>query len=651
MADVIDLMTYKAKITLDDKGYNSGLDQAEKQFGGFKSKMDKLGGAISKAVAGGLVAAGAAITAFGAKSVMLASNLQEVQNVVDTTFGNNADLVDKWAKDAASSFGMSELSAKKFNGTMGAMLKSMGLTDKEVLNMSTSMVGLAGDMASFYNLDGEEAFNKIRAGISGETEPLKQLGINMSVANLEAFALSQGINKAYGSMTQAEQAALRYSYLMSVSADAQGDFAKTSDSLSNQMRIAKLKIEDLSSRVGTLLIPIFNDALASILRLVDKASPHLEQLFSKIAEYIPVIQNAISKAFDFISSKSKPFIDLFNRIVESFSETSFSASLNFGTIKDVIASAIDTISAIVDTFAAGFNFIWDKWGEQITEFAQIHFLNIIKVIQNALDVIKGIAEFFTAFFTGDWEGCFTALKDIAVSAWSMIQSIFKTSTDMLKAIVKAGFTTLGVIVSSLMNLLWTGLKGIWNNITEWFVNSFNGLLEWFTSLKDAFFEVGSGILTWVWEGLQSVWESVYSWVSEKVSWLVDKLAFWRDGQSEMSSSSRSRSTEAYDGSHATGLSFVPFDGYRALLHKGEAVLRADQNPWNPANQSKVSKVNGGYMQPVVQNITLTGGDIIIHGNADRKTVEDIESAVKKQFSGMISDVQRVARVHRPVTGR
>ena len=99
--------------------------------------------------------------------------MQEVQNVVDTTFGASASAIDEFAKSAATSFGMSELSAKQFSGTMGAMLKSVGLASGSVLEMSTAMTGLAGDMASFYNIDVETAFNKLRAGISGEIEPLK----------------------------------------------------------------------------------------------------------------------------------------------------------------------------------------------------------------------------------------------------------------------------------------------------------------------------------------------------------------------------------------------------------------------------------------------------------------------------------------------
>ena len=194
---------------------------------------------------------------FGKYSVGVASDLSEVQNVVDTTFGQEgAQKINEWAMSAAEMFGESELQAKQFTSTIGAMFKSMGLGQKDIEEMSIGIAGLAGDMASFYNLDPTEAFEKLRAGISGETEPLKQLGINMSVVNLEAYAMTQGIKKSYDEMTQAEQATLRYQYIMQATADAQGDFSKTSDSFANQTRILKLEMETLAAEIGQDLMPV-----------------------------------------------------------------------------------------------------------------------------------------------------------------------------------------------------------------------------------------------------------------------------------------------------------------------------------------------------------------------------------------------------------
>lgn len=246
----------------------------ETNYGPFQQQLNGIAGKSTNMVKSafmglGKVMAGAfavkKLVDFGKASINLASDLQEVQNVVDVVFGESSSQINNFAKNALNSYGLSELSAKKYASTMGAMLKSMGLSQKATVDMSQSITALAGDMASFYNLDGDEAFNKIRSGISGETEPLKQLGINMSVANMEAFALSQGITKSYQSMTQAEQALLRYNYLLSTTSDAQGDFARTSGGWANQTRILKEQFNSLSATLGS----VFMQVLAPVVQMLN----------------------------------------------------------------------------------------------------------------------------------------------------------------------------------------------------------------------------------------------------------------------------------------------------------------------------------------------------------------------------------------------
>ena len=235
-------------------------DTVKDTMGSAESTVSTTATKIAKAIGSAFVTK--KIIEFGKAAIGVASDLNEVQNVVDTTFGTEGAIkINEWARNAAEAFGESELQAKQFTSTLGAMFKSMGVGQADMEEMSMSLAGLAGDMASFYNLDPTEAFEKLRSGISGETEPLKQLGINMSVANLEAFALSEGITTAYNSMTQAEQATLRYQYIMSATADAQGDFADTSDSLANQQRILQLEIQTLAAEIGQDLMPIAQEIL------------------------------------------------------------------------------------------------------------------------------------------------------------------------------------------------------------------------------------------------------------------------------------------------------------------------------------------------------------------------------------------------------
>lgn len=239
-----------------------------------------------------------------AASIDVASNLEEVQNVVDVTFGDSgAQKIDAWAKKAGSQFGLTELQAKKFTATLGAMMKSSGLTGDEIVKMSTDLAGLSADMASFYNLDFDTAFQKIRAGISGETEPLKQLGINMSVANLDEFLAESGSEFKFSDLSQAEQTVTRYQYLLKATADAQGDFARTAgDSYANMTRQIETQTEKAQETIGKKLLPYakqLQDEWLSILKWINgDTSVTITGSKSQLEEWLANETEAAGKARD-----------------------------------------------------------------------------------------------------------------------------------------------------------------------------------------------------------------------------------------------------------------------------------------------------------------------------------------------------------------
>lgn len=283
MATIKDTLVLEDKMSQTLKNVQIAMNNVEKSAKKVNTVMVALGN----------IGANLAMRAFDGlknsigQAIETASNLVEVQNVVDVAFKENSKAIDEWSKNTLNKFGLNELSAKKFAGTMGAMLNSAGLAGDKVVEMSTGIAGLAGDMASFYNLNPEEAFMKLRSGISGETEPLKQLGINMSVANLEAFALTQGITKAFNKMSQAEQMTLRYNYLMKATADAQGDFARTSNTFANQQKLLNENWLRLSSAIANYVLP----ALASMFKIannlinffIDRVIPTLEVIVPILA--------------------------------------------------------------------------------------------------------------------------------------------------------------------------------------------------------------------------------------------------------------------------------------------------------------------------------------------------------------------------------
>lgn len=295
------------------------------------------------------VAAGKALLDFGKDAIAAASALEEVQNVVDVTFGSDSTRIDKWAKDAGTQFGLTETQAKQFTSTLGAMMKSSGVAGKEIANMSTDLAGLAADMASFYNLDFETAFQKIRSGISGETEPLKQLGINMSVANMEAFALSQGLTKAWDKMTQGEQTILRYQYLMKTTADAQGDFARTSDGYANSMRKLETNIEGIKTALGKTFIGVIADATGALNNFLQALMPDEKKrtVLDDFAEIDTKTEQKLEQTRK-TAEEAKLLIAEIENLGEETSRTDKQQSLWLETCKRLVAT-IPGLSSIINT--------------------------------------------------------------------------------------------------------------------------------------------------------------------------------------------------------------------------------------------------------------------------------------------------------------
>ena len=277
---------------------------------GFLSRLDVIGDIASGQFLANMAVNGInsiidGITGSIDESIGLASDLVETQNVVDVTFEDSASTINKWAQEALNAYGITETKAKQYSSTLGAMLKSMGIADDQVLQMSMDMAGLAADMASFYNLDHDTAFEKIRSGISGETEPLKALGINMSVANLNAFALEKGMNKAFDKMSQAEQATLRYQYLLEATKDAQGDFARTGDSFSNEMRKLQTNLDRIKTEFGKGLLGVVTPAISLLNNVLSDKSYQqtaIEKIYSERDESLFDAEVAYQRSLTIVDS-------------------------------------------------------------------------------------------------------------------------------------------------------------------------------------------------------------------------------------------------------------------------------------------------------------------------------------------------------------
>ena len=255
---------YRDEVEKLKKQTTTAANHVERQTAKMKKSFGGLGRVVASVLGVG------AIVAFAKSCINLGSDLAEVQNVVDVSFGKMSGAVDAFAKNAITQFGLSELTAKKYMGTYGAMAKAFGVTGEAGYQMSAAITGLTGDVASFYNLSTDAAYTKLKSIFTGETESLKDLGVVMTQTALDQYALNNGFGKTTAKMTEQEKVMLRYQFVMSSLADASGDFARTSTSWANQVRVLSLQFESLKATIGQGLINAFTPVIRVINTILAK---------------------------------------------------------------------------------------------------------------------------------------------------------------------------------------------------------------------------------------------------------------------------------------------------------------------------------------------------------------------------------------------
>lgn len=280
-------------LNINKKGFQT-------QLGGIQKMAAKAGAAIAGAFAV------TRLVQFGKECIDLGSDLAEVQNVVDVTFPTMQKTIDDFAQNAAKNFGLSETMAKRFTGTFGSMAEAFGFNEKQAADMAKTLTGLAGDVASFYNISQDEAYTKLKSVFTGETESLKDLGVVMTQTALDQYALANGFGKTTSAMTEAEKVSLRYAFVHQQLTNAAGDFARTSDSWANQVRILSLQFDSLKAAIGQGLINVFKPVLMWLNTIIERlvtaarAFANFTGMFSKSgkesANWTKSVSNGLSSA-------------------------------------------------------------------------------------------------------------------------------------------------------------------------------------------------------------------------------------------------------------------------------------------------------------------------------------------------------------------
>lgn len=293
------------ELRTDDRRLRRGLRDAERGARGLERTFKRVGASIAAAVS---------VNAIGrlvASTVRAASEVEEMGNLMDVTFGEASEDVREWSEITAEAVNRSRFELQRFAGDFAAFLKPLGVAPAAIRPMAQELTQLTVDLASFRNLAEADVFTALFSGLAGETEAVRRLGIDLGAAAIEQELLRQGIEKTNAEATQSEKVMARFALIMRDTADAQGDAARTSDSFSNRSRELQAALLDLRVEVGERLLPKFNDLLG---RLIEFArSDEAEQAASDLAGAVSDLAGAVIDLTEAVQS-AQPVADFLNSL-------------------------------------------------------------------------------------------------------------------------------------------------------------------------------------------------------------------------------------------------------------------------------------------------------------------------------------------------
>lgn len=521
------------KIVGDAKSALGALGQmgdASESFG------TKLKGLTKKAgVAFAAIGTGAAVV--GKQFVDAASDMQESLSKVNVVFGENAAEVIKFSKTAATAMGLSSQQALEAAGTYGNLFQAFGLSRDSATEMSTTLVQLASDLASFNNVPIDDALLALRSGLSGETEPLKRFGVALNDARLKEEALRMGIYKGTGTLSAAQKAQAAYSLIMKDTTLAQGDYARTADGVANRQRTIAAQFKDIQAGIGTALLPAFG----AVLNVISTKVIPVFQEFASVAG-----EKGIGAAVSLMAGKVKENAPKLLAGIQELINKSLDWLINSG-----IPQATAALGKLGEAFV---NWIGPRIGPMLLKLQDLYFaiqgwvFNTLLPRLTALLVraggaladwvskaIPGLVRGLQTFVTklGDFIAN-TALPRLAENAkklgGALVDWVGPVIRELPAKLIELAGTIVGTLVSKVIpailkatpGLLWAMTKWVFSLGIDLIVGVGKAFWELLKQLPKLAVELGKGFVSLG----KSLMSSLGNGLGEMANWVKDKLIGW-----------------------------------------------------------------------------------------------------------------------------
>ena len=445
----------------------------------------------------------AGLLSFAKTAIKIGSDVEQVQNVVDVAFGKMADEAQFFATKCAAAFGLSALKAKEYSSQLMAMLNAMGFAKDLGKDMALQMTALSGDMASFYNTTNEEAFEALQSVITGTTRPMRRFGIDLTEATLQEYALSKGIATQVEAMTNAQKVALRYNYVMEATTQLHGDFARTSHTWANAIRILGNRSKEFASIIGMILIHFLTPMISvinQIIGLAIQAAKALAGIFGVNLEIANVggavdfgndIADSMDNANESASKLKRTILgfDEVNRLSgQDSGEGAGSGSFGGGNIgfdlvnpydfkewtneTKTLKQMLDSLAAALDKYNKSFKKnkeVVQEWGRALSKQFNYFVKNFPwgKLGQSIGSTVSLVYSFIYEVLVGtDWKKLGESIRDFFVKGLKATD--FTLIGKTIAAKINASFKFFKEIVAN---------KSFWESVGNSIVNGINGFIS------------------------------------------------------------------------------------------------------------------------------------------------------------------------------
>lgn len=560
---------------------STDTDAAERGLTSMSGKVKSSAGGMGAMFASAGLALGAAGFAKGAWDAVLAgSDLGETQSKVGVIFGDSTAQVNAFSDQLASKFGIVKQQSLDAAANIGLIGKASGMTQGQAAGLSTNFVKLATDAASFYNVPFDQALAAMRSGLIGEAEPMRQFGVLLTEDATKQEAYRLGIAKTGAELTEGQKVQARASLMQKGLADANGDLERTQGSLANRLRELKGRFTNLTTELGSRLIPVVQGAITWGEKMWATWGPRLSSAFG-------TLQDAARPVLDWLNEQVAKIggwgnvVGIFAAVVAGVLVTAFLA-----WAASAIASAVATAAAIApfllviaviaglvlgfkylyehnEKFRAGVDkmvtfiktvvwpalqqlatFLKEKLGAAVEWVVSI-WPKVSEAIGHALNVAKAIVSGFVAAVKVFWDTFGSNIMTVITSAWEFVKSTVQAGVDYirnlielvlnvingdwgaawenLKGMFKAVWDAILAVLNLAKDLILNALSGLWNGIKaagpqvlEFFYGLPDRMLGALGNLGGMLVNAGKDIITGLWNGLQSMG----GWLWDKVTGFI-----------------------------------------------------------------------------------------------------------------------------------